>query len=307
MFFNDPENLQEFLKPVGGDVHIRPGTGSLFNAELCIKKLKYVGLFSISANSFTVSKDEQEDFIGLTIPLSAPFTVNIDNKQQIFDSTSAYMFLPNCTLDVSAINQAHFLVSNFFIDPINDYSNKLLQSNYQGLLSMSPNVSLLSPGGSLLLRGIAQVWSALNNASTSEILLKELEDNLLASLVLYSNTETNIIKDDSYKGEKYRLNRAIEYINENLRKPITRDNLAAISCRSIRTLSRSFIKKYGVGPMTYTRQRRLDATYIKLLSLNSNSTTVAKTALEYGFSHLGKFAIVYKKTFGESPSTTLSK
>ena len=122
-----------------------------------------------------------------------------------------------------------------------------------------------------------------------------------------TDTDTNIIKPYPCKDEKFRLNRAVEYINENLKNPITRDNLAEISGRSIRTLSRAFERKYGVGPMTYTKQRRLDTAYLELLSLNSDSTTVSKTALEYGFSHLGKFSIEYKKTFGESPSITLSK
>ncbi len=72
MFFNNPEKFESFLKPVGGNTTIRPVKGNSFNAEICMKKLQYVGLFSISANSFKVIKDPQQDFFGLTIPLSSP-------------------------------------------------------------------------------------------------------------------------------------------------------------------------------------------------------------------------------------------
>ena len=56
MFFNDPTKFEDFLAPVAGDVLIRPATGSSFNAEIHVKKLDRVGLFSISANSFRAVK-----------------------------------------------------------------------------------------------------------------------------------------------------------------------------------------------------------------------------------------------------------
>jgi hypothetical protein len=42
--------------------------------------------------------------------------------------------------------------------------------------------------------------------------------------------------------------------------------------------------------------------------LNPDSATnVTRTALRYGFLHLGRFAIEYRQAYGESPSATLAK
>ena len=59
--------------------------------------------------------------------------------------------------------------------------------------------------------------------------------------------------------------------------------------------------------MAFIKQRRLDAAYLDLISANSDETSVTQVAFNYGFSHVGKFAIESGKTFGESPSTSLAR
>ena len=102
------------------------------------------------------------------------------------------------------------------------------------------------------------------------------------------------------------MNRAEQYLCANLESPVTRDRVADIAGVSIRTLSRAFMKRHGVGPITFLRQRRLEAAYRDLLGSKAEDTSVTDVAMRYGFAHLGKFSIVYRRTFGESPSTTLA-
>lgn len=140
----------------------------------------------------------------------------------------------------------------------------------------------------------------------NDIILKELEDDLLASFVLYASENTNTGKPYKHDNPRH-LSRAEDYISDNLQNPITRDQLAEVSCRSIRSLSRAFEKKYGIGPMAFIKQRRLDAAYLDLLGSRPDTTSVTQVAFSYGFSHVGKFAIAYRKAFGEAPSTSLVK
>ena len=307
MRFNNPEEFEDFLKPVGGDVSIRPAIGSLFRAEICLKKLDAVGLFTVSANSFKVVKEPQGDFYGLSVPLSAPITVSECGRNREYESSSAHLLKPGRTFDCTAKRKSHFLVCNFFVGPIHDYSQRLLQSNTKDLSAVHPDVSFFTRTGCGLLRSVARTWSELNNKTTvSKITLKEREDDLLASFVMYTNKEIN--SGCSYKGvAPYHLRRAEEFICGSLDKPITRDQLAEVSTCSIRTLSRSFEKKYGIGPVAFIKQRRLDAAYLNLLSAKPDAATVTQVAIDYGFTHIGKFAIEYRKAFGESPSTTLAR
>ena len=304
MLFNDPAEFEDFLKPVGGDVLIRPAIGSLFNAEINMKKLDAAGLFTVSANSFKVTKEPQADFYGLTVPLSTPFTISGHGQ---YDASSGYLLPLGRTFDCTAKRNSHFLVCNFFVNPVHDYFRRILQSDIQEFSAFNPDVSFFTQAGCSLLRSVARTWSELNNkTAVSKITLKEREDDLLSSFVMYSNEDRNI--GDSLKDiAPYHLKRAEEFICENLENPITRDQLAEVSSCSIRTLSRSFEKKYGMGPMAFIKQRRLDAAYLVLLSAKSDATTVTQVAINYGFAHTGKFAIEYGKAFGESPSTSLAR
>jgi len=307
MLFDDPAEFEDFLKPVGGDVLIRPAIGSLFNAEISLKKLDAVGLFTVSANSFKVVKEPQEDFYGLSVPLSAPITVSEGRENKEYEASSAHLLKPGRTFDCTAKRISHFLVCNFFVDPVHDYTQRLLQSDTQELSALNPDVSFFTRTGCGLLRSVARTWSDLNNkTAVSKITLKEREDDLLASFVMYSNEEISV--GESFKGVyPYHIKRAEEFIRENLDNPITRDQLAEVSSCSIRTLSRSFEKKHGIGPMAFIKQRRLDAAYLNLLSAKPDATTVTQVAINYGFAHIGKFAIEYGKAFGESPSTSLAR
>lgn len=307
MFFDDPVEFEAFLEPIGGDVQIRPATGSLFNAKVSTGQLEHVALFTIKATSFKVVKEPQQEFYGLTVPLGAPFTVTEHSRKKAYDSLSAHLLIPGHSFDLSAKRNCHFLVSNIGSDPVSGYLQKILQSDSWQLPSLSADVSFDSQPGSSLLRAVAKAWSTLNhNISVNEITKKELEDDLLASFVLYINGNADI--RDTYKQDNPRcLRRAEEYIRENLQNAITRDQLAEISSRSIRTLSRAFERKYGVGPMAFIKQRRLDAAYLDLLSARSDEISVTQIAYDYGFLHVGKFAIEYGKTFGELPSTSLAR
>ena len=301
MLFKDPEQFEDFLAPVVGDILIRPATGSLFNADICMERLERIGLFTVSANSFKVTKEPQNDFYGLTVPLTT-FTVTEDEQKQTYDAPSAHLLSPGDSFDLSAKKGCRFLAATFLTAPIHDYSHKILRSDFHKS-SINSEVSFFSQSGSNLLRSVARTWSTLNKQThVNEIAIKELEDDLLASFVLHSNVNT----EKSYEHDNSScLNRAVEYIYENLKNPITRDQLADVSGRSIRTLSRDFEKKYGMGPMAFIKQRRLDSAYLDLLSATAVTTSITQVALNYGFSHVGKFAIEYRKYFGESPSVTL--
>ena len=117
---------------------------------------------------------------------------------------------------------------------------------------------------------------------------------------------------DSRRGIKPSTNnrtlvRAEEFMDANLHTAISRTHLANAAGVSIRTLSRAFLGRHGIGPMTFLRQRRLEAAYRHLLRSDAGSINVTDIAVRYGFNHLGKFAMQYKQAFGESPSVTLRR
>ena len=149
------------------------------------------------------------------------------------------------------------------------------------------------------------VWGELNHGGgilNSDLAAKEIEDGLIAALIW--------TVEDSCDGARLdrsdaRIQLVEEYLLAHLCDPVSRTELAQLAGVSIRTLSRSFVKRHGMGPMTYLRQHRLEAARMELLLAELGEITVTNVAIDYGFAQPSKFSAAYKATFNETPSDTL--
>jgi AraC-like DNA-binding protein len=98
------------------------------------------------------------------------------------------------------------------------------------------------------------------------------------------------------------LSRAVSYLRENLREPLTLPMLVQASGLSERTLHKQFRRFLGMTPVAYLRRLRLLAAREALR--RPVGPGVSEVALTGGFAHLGRFSIAYKAAFGETPSAT---
>lgn len=101
------------------------------------------------------------------------------------------------------------------------------------------------------------------------------------------------------------LSRAREYIDANLGSPLGMETLSREIGVSSRTLGYVFRDTLNTTPLHYIKTRRLLAVRQRLLSPDSEKSTVTQAANEYGFAHLGYFSRDYRAQFGELPSQTL--
>lgn len=74
---------------------------------------------------------------------------------------------------------------------------------------------------------------------------------------------------------------------------------------SERTLQYAFRAYVHMSPLAYLRMCRLNRVRKTLLAADPQTTTVTTVAMRYGFLHLGRFSLDYKRAFDEPPSATL--
>jgi AraC-like DNA-binding protein len=306
MQFEDPLAFEEFLSPIGGAVKIRPMIGSCFRGNIEIKRLQKVGLFSLETDSFLAVKPPDQDFYGFSIPLTKPFTVSSPGYDQTFGHASAHMLSPGLPFTFKCKKKCNVLVANFFVDSMVAYRERMLQETTASGQFIGPHVSLMSLTGSGLYRTVVRTWIAMGmeDCAVNDLAMQELEDDMLERFMLLAENPPATTKRAAFPSDQA-LNNIEDYICANLDAAITRDDLAAEAGMSIRSLSRAFEKKYGLGPMAFVRQRRLDACFAQLQGSDREATTVTEVGMSFGFWHIGKFAIAYRETFGESPSETL--
>ena len=101
------------------------------------------------------------------------------------------------------------------------------------------------------------------------------------------------------------IRRVEDYLDEAGIRPVHVSEICAALNVSRRTLHRAFQEVFGVGPVTFLRQKRLCVVHSALRESAPRSTTVAAVAMEQGFYELGRFSQYYFAMFGEYPSQTL--
>lgn len=96
------------------------------------------------------------------------------------------------------------------------------------------------------------------------------------------------------------------WIEEHIGEPIAIGTLCNVAGVGERSLQLAFQARRGMSPMRFVAERRLAAAH-RRLACASASSDVTSVAIDLGFTHLGRFAVAYRETFGELPSQTLSR
>lgn len=100
---------------------------------------------------------------------------------------------------------------------------------------------------------------------------------------------------------KQRINRVIDYIENNLDKTLTLDELADISCFSRFHFNRLFSALMGETLFQFIQRLRIEKAAVKLI--NDKNKPITDIALDNGFSSSASFSKCFKSNYGISPST----
>jgi AraC-like DNA-binding protein len=102
------------------------------------------------------------------------------------------------------------------------------------------------------------------------------------------------------------LRRALAFIDERAGDPITLDEIAAAARLSPRGLQAAFRRHLDITPLGYLRSVRMERADRDLQDAEpGDGVSVAALAAKWGFAHLGRFAVDYRRRFGRYPSQTL--
>jgi transcriptional regulator GlxA family with amidase domain len=88
--------------------------------------------------------------------------------------------------------------------------------------------------------------------------------------------------------------------------PIAIADVAQASGIAGRTLFKHFRDFHGMSPMQYLRNSRFQKVRAALLRADPEQS-VTEIAMNWGFAHMGRFAVEYRQRFGESPSESLRR
>lgn len=141
------------------------------------------------------------------------------------------------------------------------------------------------------------------------LLCSELESVVLTGLLLAQrHNYTAALHAEKHPAASRPIKAALERIEEHPESPLTIEKLAGDVGISVRALQQGFHETIGCSPMAHLREVRLNRAREDLAGADPRTgASVTDIALDWGFMHLGRFSVEYRRRFGESPSQTLRR
>jgi AraC-like DNA-binding protein len=149
-----------------------------------------------------------------------------------------------------------------------------------------------------------------NPYASSSTLVADSVSNYLASAMLAAFPNTALLEptiEDRHDSTPTLLRKAMGFIDDNAYRPISLTDIADAIYVSPRALQYMFRKHLDTTPIEYLRRVRLHQAHLELVAADRMTTTVGHVAANWGFSHLGRFAILYRRHYGTSPHQTLRR
>lgn len=304
----DPSEMTECISVTAPNAVISKRRTGRFFAGIDAIRFSNLSMMRITTRNIDVKLAQDSAYTSLTIPLQGGFEIDRWRRCDHYDGQTAYVQSLDCPLHLSAAYTS-VLVVNIDRNLMRSTSNSLVGRGQPNTASLQRPIALSNHEGARLWRSAMSLWSTdrrLDSVRIPDFVRAELEHEIAASIVSYRG----IGRDPSlqYPGAQRAttaVRRVEEWVVANLDRPISRAILCEVSGLQPRALSRAFAKHHGSSPMQFVRDRRLDAVQRSLFGSSADDTTVTRTALDMGFSHLGRFAAAYQATFGEHPSETL--
>lgn len=131
--------------------------------------------------------------------------------------------------------------------------------------------------------------------------------NRIVAAKLLSATKCGVMVASAPSDRSMTLDRIRDYIESNLHRDIEVAELSQVARMSVRSLYGLFDRHLGTSPKCYIKERKLARVRAALTDEQHPAPSVTAVALSFGFSHLGRFAKLYKQRFGERPSETLQR
>lgn len=138
------------------------------------------------------------------------------------------------------------------------------------------------------------------------VVREQLEDMILTTLLMtHRHNYSEPLAHNFRPAAPRAIREAVALFEAHPERTPTMTELAKAAGVSIRSLQVGFQQYMGMSPTEYLRDLRLQRVREELVTASGDGRTVSDIAYSWGFNHLGRFAQMYRKRFGELPSQTI--
>lgn len=280
-----------------------------FQAALNAIRVRGVTLAHLDFHAaVTLDIPRTEDVVAVHIHTFGQSRCVIDTQHVVGTSTVAVITSPASSARMVYDFDAPQIIVRIERESLDRQLSRMLGRRVGDPIDLDPTLDLTSPR--------AVRWNMAIQLLSAEAMmpgsllhlghgLASIEELIISSLLLAVPSNYSDALDPAVE-QHGTVKAASDYIERHLAEPITLADIAAAVHLGPRSVQQAFRESLGTTPMTFIRERRLERVRAELLEADpTDGVTVTATAERWGFGHLGEFSVLYRKRFGETPSTTL--
>ncbi|MBZ6077425.1 AraC family transcriptional regulator [Microvirga puerhi] len=256
--------------------------------------------------------EDANDRMAFVIGPAAPSELKIRGETFSISQQRAVIFPsgPERLITIPKNTEHHVLIMSR--RKIAECAAKLLDHDIPGFIEFDVGVDLESPTEQSWLRLLTYAETDLADPTAlirrSSPAWRQFEQSLLTGFLLsHRNAYSDALLAPRAAAVPFYVKRAEDYIEAHFTEPLSLADIAAQAGVSARSLQNGFQNFRGMTPMAFLRSLRLKQAHHQLCLADPNAASVTEIALACGFTHLGEFGTLYKRTFGVTPRETLFK
>lgn len=174
--------------------------------------------------------------------------------------------------------------------------------------SISPRSSVLGRYWDSVVRHVTRDLLPDEELMSSPLVREQAFRQLATALLaVFPNTsQTDAKASGADDAEPAVVRRAVEFIDANAGRDLGIAEIAAACGIGARGLQVAFRRHRDTTPMEYLRRVRMEGAHRDLQAGDpTRGDSVSLIAARWGFTHNGRFAVEYRRSYGRSPSQTL--
>lgn len=254
----------------------------------------------------TIDPGALQSFYLVQVPLTGQARIHHRRTEVFADAGMATVLNPDRETQMQWSADCSKLLLQIDRPHLERVAQDLIGRELPGPIRFDPGMDLQKTGGRIIRRLIVACACAVDEGTLYQTHEKrrthQVENELaLALLTHHHNNISHMIADANDELLPRAMRRALEFVHANLVEPIDLTQIARAADVNARTLQMGFRAKFGMSPMRYLKNARLDLAHY-LLAAKDDPTSVTEAAFSSGFSHLGRFSQDYKRRFGKAPS-----
>lgn len=252
-----------------------------------------------------INPGELTHFYLIQIPLSGTALVQNGRKQVAASDKTASVLNPTRETRMLWNKGCEKLLLQIDRDTLTRTAETLIGKTLPCPVVFDPWVELNAPE---LRKWLENLWSACRLAQRGLAFGQKppkhqalIEEELITGFLLAQpSTISHLLAVQPGLVSCKQMHRARLFIMEKLTEPMTISQIAEAAGCSVRSLQLGFQKQFACTPKQYLKTQQLNHAHLLLQSLPPD-TLVSDIAFDSGFSHLGRFSVDYRKSFGRTP------